>query len=71
MCVFCLERGEDLNHMLISCAFAWKVWMCCYIWLGLSTVLTEEPKAHFHQHSHLFQLVADSVGSRGLVSLDT
>lgn len=68
MCVFCLERGEDLNHMLLSCAFAWKVWD---VLLCLATVLTEEPKAHFHQHSHLFQLVADSVGSRGLVSLDT
>lgn len=67
MCVLFGARRGPKSHaaLLCFCMESVDVLLC------LATVLTEEPKAHFHQHSHLFQLVADSVGSRGLVSLDT
>lgn len=32
LCVFCTADSETVNHVLISCPFAWKVWSAMLLW---------------------------------------
>src|ERR1044072_459136 len=50
LCVLCQESEESSVHLLFSCKFAWRVWMLCYGWLGVQTVLPEDCHMHFKQH---------------------
>lgn len=59
MSVLCSEKEENLNHLLFSCTFAWKVWMRCYNWIGIRTALAENPNEHYRLHSHLLPAAAE------------
>lgn len=46
-CGLCLLEDESVSHLFFSCSIAWKVWMKLCRWLGVSTVLPMNVKAHF------------------------
>ena len=37
-CIFCNEEVESVNHVLLLCPFAWKVWAHMLNWWGLQWV---------------------------------
>lgn len=50
LCVFCIEEEESLNHLMSSCRFIWEIWMRCYRWFVVHTVLHEDARTMFLQH---------------------
>ena len=44
--VMCQEFEEDLNHLLLNCQFAWKVWCVVIKWWGLVWVTPESLREH-------------------------
>lgn len=49
LCAFCSKMEENLSHLLFSCNFSWRVWMSCFQWLEICTVMEATPAAHFLQ----------------------
>lgn len=49
-CPLCLRQLETTSHLFFSCQVSWRIWMGCYNWLGLDTVLPEDGRQHFSQH---------------------
>lgn len=39
-----LTEEETISHLQLFCSFAWNIWMTCYNWLGISTVIPEDGK---------------------------
>ncbi|XP_057419179.1 uncharacterized protein LOC130713428 [Lotus japonicus] len=49
VCLFCQKDIETSFHLLFSCTFALDVWYGCLNWLGISSALPMEPRAHLLQ----------------------
>lgn len=48
-CGLCQREEETVLHLFSSCEIAWEVWMRICRWLGISSVLQQEPKSLFLQ----------------------
>lgn len=51
ICSFCTREIETASHLLFTCSVATQVWDLCYAWLGVSTVLPRDSRAHLLQFS--------------------
>ena len=44
---------ETCSHLFFSCKMAYKIWLGCYKWLGIQTVLPQMASDHWRQHMGL------------------
>ena len=44
---FCRLKEESTSHLLFDCRIAWLVWVQCFAWLGVSSVVPIDPISHF------------------------
>lgn len=51
-CFFCSQHIEEVAHLFFSCDFTYKVWMGCYEWLSVETVLHKAYDTNFFHHEH-------------------
>lgn len=49
-CVFCGQQEETTRHIFFECSVSYKVWMDCFKWLGISTVLQSRPCSNLIAH---------------------
>ncbi|XP_057418891.1 uncharacterized protein LOC130713105 [Lotus japonicus] len=49
ICKLCVQATESCSYLFFSCPLIYDVWRGCSNWLGYSTVLPMDPKAHFLQ----------------------
>lgn len=50
-CVLCRSDTETVNHLFFTCPVSRQVWMECYKWGQISTVLPNQSQEHFMQHT--------------------
>jgi len=56
VCSMCVEGEEITSHLFCTCIVVWLVWSKCYEWVGLTSLVHQEPKMHFSQ----FRLIEES-----------
>ncbi|KAL8476373.1 hypothetical protein ACS0TY_028883 [Phlomoides rotata] len=53
--MLCEKKEETGNHVFFECEVAHKIWMCCFEWLGIATVLHSDPCVSLLAHSYMFK----------------
>lgn len=51
-CFLCSQQLENVSHLFFGCKFSYKIWMSCYAWLGIKTVLPVDYNTHFMQNEN-------------------
>ncbi|KAL8457446.1 hypothetical protein ACS0TY_035346 [Phlomoides rotata] len=54
-CVLCNEKDETGRHIFFECEVSYKVWMICFDWLGISTVLQSNSSSKLIAHCCIFK----------------
>jgi len=47
LCVLCKETQETTQHLFLECAYAQRVWLLCFRWLGITYVQHKDILIHF------------------------
>nr|KYP37876.1 hypothetical protein KK1_040916 [Cajanus cajan] len=54
-CVLCNKETESTIHLFFSCSASYLICQLCYRWFGIQTVLPEQGKQHFTNHSGIWK----------------
>ncbi|KAL6518068.1 hypothetical protein OROMI_033769 [Orobanche minor] len=54
-CVLCGVNDESGKHFFFECSISYKVWMECFKWLGLSTVMQSNSFSNLIRNSRLLR----------------
>ena len=47
LCVFCKQSVESIQHLILDCGYAYRVWMLCYRWIGVLGAQNKDICNHF------------------------
>lgn len=59
-CVLCDEAEESGRHIFFECKVSHEIWMRCYKWLGISTVLHSRSFSNLFAHIRIFRVKKDT-----------
>ncbi|KAL8552555.1 hypothetical protein ACS0TY_001300 [Phlomoides rotata] len=54
-CHFCNEYQETVRHVFFECGESYQIWMACFNWLGVYTVLSSNPSTNLLHFSSIFR----------------
>ncbi|KAL8548844.1 hypothetical protein ACS0TY_007927 [Phlomoides rotata] len=54
-CVLRGEKDESGSHIFFECDFSYKVWMSCFNWFGISTVVHSKSWINLLSYSNVFK----------------
>lgn len=49
-CFFCSQQLESAGHLFFGCNVSYRIWMSCYAWLRVETVLPIDHNIHLAHH---------------------
>lgn len=60
-CPLCVQEEETLDHLIITCSIAVKVWEKCYKWLNMILALPKGCRNHMQQYNRLQSIALNKV----------
>ncbi|KAL8507044.1 hypothetical protein ACS0TY_017792 [Phlomoides rotata] len=49
-CRLCGQEDESVVHLFFECEISYPIWSLCYLWLGIASIMSNNPKLHLLQH---------------------
>lgn len=65
LCKICCMEIESSDHLAFACSFALDIWLGCYRWLGVQTVLPGSSREHLLQ----FNFGRSKIQQKGLFTV--
>jgi len=63
VCSFCGLKEESTSDLFFDCRIVWLVWVQCFSWLGVSSVVLIDPFTHFMQFCKARKSINSVMGS--------